>query len=253
MLSCVELSKSFGALSVVRGVSLHIPSGERHAIIGPNGAGKTTLFNLISGELFADTGTIHVGDIDVTRLPPERRAGIGLSRSFQRNSCFPDMTVAENIAAAVVLAERLNWRIVPSLRRFRNVHARVEVIADSVGIRDWLEVPARLLSYGTQRQLEVGLSLAGKPRVLLLDEPTAGMSPDETKRIQALIAGFSRDLTVVIIEHDMDVVFGLADRVTVLDAGAILMQGTPREIRDSAAVQARYLGGRSRLRPYVWK
>jgi len=242
MLSCSGINKSFGALAVVRDFSLDVPAGERHAIIGPNGAGKTTLFNLINGVLRADAGTIHLDNKDVTRLPPERRARLGLSRSFQRNSCFPDMTVAENLATAVVLSWRLEWRPAPSIRRFPAVHERVEVIAASVGILDWLEMPARSLSYGTQRQLEVGLSLAGEPRVLLLDEPTAGMSPEETKRIQALIEALPRSLTIVIIEHDMDVVFGLADRVTVLDAGAVLMRGTPQEVRTSAAVQARYLG-----------
>ena len=243
MLSCESLSKSFGALAAVCDVTLEIPLGERHAVIGPNGAGKTTLFNLICGVIRADAGTIRLDHHDLGSLPPERRARLGLSRSFQRNSCFPDMTVAENLAAAAVLAERLEWRAAPSLRHFRLVQDKVETIAAAVGISEWLELPARRLSYGTQRQLEVGLSLASAPRVLLLDEPTAGMSPEETKRIQALIAGLPRALTIVIIEHDMDVVFSLADRVTVLDAGAILMQGTPREVRASVAVRDRYLGG----------
>jgi branched-chain amino acid transport system ATP-binding protein len=242
MLSCDGLSKSFGALAAVRDITFEIPLGERHAVIGPNGAGKTTLFNLICGVVRADAGTIRLDQQDLGKLPPERRARLGLSRSFQRNSCFPDMTVAENLAAAAVLSERLEWRAAPSLTHFRVVQDKVETIAAAVGISEWLELPARRLSYGTQRQLEVGLSLASAPRVLLLDEPTAGMSPEETKRIQALIAGLPRALTIVIIEHDMDVVFSLADRVTVLDAGAILMQGTPQEVRTSAAVRDRYLG-----------
>jgi branched-chain amino acid transport system ATP-binding protein len=243
VLSCEGLSKSFGAVAVVRAVTLEVPAGERHAVIGPNGAGKTTLFNLICGVIRADAGTICLDHQNLNHLPPERRTRLGLSRSFQRNSCFPDMTVAENLAAAVLLAERLEWRVAPSVTRFPVVREKVETIAASVGISEWLELPARLLPYGSQRQLEVGLSLASAPRVLLLDEPTAGMSPEETKRIQALIAGLPRTLTIVIIEHDMDVVFSLADRITVLDAGAILMQGTPREVRASATVRARYLGG----------
>ncbi|MGO9699502.1 MAG: ABC transporter ATP-binding protein [Xanthobacteraceae bacterium] len=243
MLSCVGLSKSFGALVAVREVSLEIPVGERHAVIGPNGAGKTTLFNLIGGVIRADTGTIRFENLDIGKLPPERRTRLGLSRSFQRNSCFLDMTVAENLATAVLLAERLEWRIAPSIRHFPAVRKRVEAIAASVGIGEWLELPARRLSYGTQRQLEVGLSLASAPRVLLLDEPTAGMSPEETRRIQALIASLPRTLTIVIIEHDMDVVFSLADRITVLDTGSVLMRGTPHEVRASAAVRNRYLGG----------
>jgi branched-chain amino acid transport system ATP-binding protein len=243
VLSCQGLSKSFGGVAVVRAVTLEIPAGERHAIIGPNGAGKTTLFNLICGVIRADAGTIRLDHQNLGHLPPERRTRLGLSRSFQRNSCFPDLTVAENLAAAVSLAERIEWRIAPSVTRFPVVREKVQIIAASVGINEWLELPARLLPYGSQRQLEVGLSLASAPRVLLLDEPTAGMSPEETKRIQVLIASLPRTITIVIIEHDMDVVFSLADRITVLDAGAILMQGTPQEVRASTVVRARYLGG----------
>jgi branched-chain amino acid transport system ATP-binding protein len=242
MLSCTGVSKAYGALAVVRDVSLEVPEGRRHAIIGPNGAGKTTLFNLIHGVVAADAGTISVNGNDVTKLPPERRARLGLSRSFQRNSCFLESSVGENLTIAACLAERLEWRAGRSVTRFHKVRARVEEIAERVGIADQLETPARLLSYGTQRQLEVGLSLAAEPRVLLLDEPTAGMSPQETERIQHLIEELPGNLTVVIIEHDMDIVFSLADRVTVMDAGAVLMEGTPQEVRASTAVQARYLG-----------
>jgi branched-chain amino acid transport system ATP-binding protein len=242
LLGCDRLTKSFGALAVVRDVTLDIAAGERHAIIGPNGAGKTTLFNLISGVVSPDAGTIRLAGADVTRLPPEKRAKLGIGRSFQRNSCFAEMTVADNLATAVVLTGGLEWSALRRLRGYPAVHQRVRAIAAAVGIANLLEIPARLLSYGTQRQLEVGLALAGDPKVLLLDEPTAGMSPEETASIQALIAGLPRNLTIVIIEHDMDVVFGLADRVTVLDAGAVLMQGPPDEIRRSELVQARYLG-----------
>jgi branched-chain amino acid transport system ATP-binding protein len=242
LLGCDRLTKSFGALAVVRGVTLEIAAGERHAIIGPNGAGKTTLFNLISGVLSPDSGTILLAGADITRLPPEQRAKLGVGRSFQRNSCFAEMNVADNLATAVVLASGIEWSALRRLRALPAVHERVRAIAAAVGIGNFLEVPARLLSYGTQRQLEVGLALAGDPKALLLDEPTAGMSPEETSNIQALIAGLPRTLTIVIIEHDMDVVFGLADRITVLDTGAVLMQGSPDEVRRSELVQKRYLG-----------
>jgi branched-chain amino acid transport system ATP-binding protein len=242
LLGCDRLTKSFGALAVVRGVTLDIAAGERHAIIGPNGAGKTTLFNLIGGVLAPDSGTIRLAGADVTRLPPEKRAKLGIGRSFQRNSCFAEETVADNLATAVVLATGLEWSALRRLRGYSSVHEKVRAIAAAVGIENRLETPARLLSYGTQRQLEVGIALAGNPTVLLLDEPTAGMSPEETGNFQALIAALPRTLTIVIIEHDMEIVFGLADRITVLDAGAVLAQGAPEEIRRSELVQARYLG-----------
>jgi branched-chain amino acid transport system ATP-binding protein len=242
LLACDRLTKSFGALAVVRGVTLDIAAGERHAIIGPNGAGKTTVFNLIGGVLAPNSGTISLAGADVTRLPPDRRARLGIGRSFQRNSCFAEMSVADNLATAIVLARGLGWSALRRLRGYSAVHDKVGAIAAAVGIGDRLATPARLLSYGTQRQLEVGIALAGDPKVLLLDEPTAGMSPEETGNIQALIAALPGTLTIVIIEHDMEIVFGLADRITVLDAGAVLAQGTPEEIRGSALVQARYLG-----------
>jgi branched-chain amino acid transport system ATP-binding protein len=242
VLSCQRLGKSFGALRVVDDVSLEIDEGERHAIIGPNGAGKTTLFNLIAGVLRPDRGTIRLAGRDVTGLPQRRRARLGLGRSFQRNSCFPELTVGENLATATVLAQRLEWRGWRPTRRLPAVRDRVERVADAVGIAEFLALPAQALSYGAQRQLEVGLALAGDPKLLLLDEPTAGMAPEETRGIQRLIERLPRALTIVIIEHDMDVVFSLADRITVLDAGAVLMQGTPTEVRASAAVRARYLG-----------
>jgi len=243
LLKSEGLHKSFGSLRVLQDVSLVVAPGSRHAVIGPNGAGKTTLFNLLSGELAADAGRISLGEKDITRLPPQARARRGLARSFQRNSLFPEMSVAENLALACALAARVEWRAWRSFRRFTAVHADAAAVAAAVGLQDLLAEPAGQLSYGAQRQVEVGLALACRPRVLLLDEPTAGMSPQETRAMQDLIGRLPRDLTVVIIEHDMDVVFSLADRITVLDSGSVLAEGTPDEIRSSAAVQAKYLGG----------
>ncbi len=242
MLEVAGLRKSFGSLLVTDDVSLSLSAGAREAVIGPNGAGKTTLFNLLSGELRADSGAIRLAGRDVTRLPPDRRVMAGLARSFQRNNLFLGMTVAESLATAVALRSgesRVFWRPFAGARA---MHERAAQLAESVGLADRLRTEVRHLSYGSQRQLEIALALAAQPRLLLLDEPTAGMSPEETKSMQRLIAGLPRDLTLLLIEHDMDVVFEMAERITVLDYGKVLVQGTPDEIRRSAVVKQIYLG-----------
>ena len=242
MLEVAGLRKSFGSLLVTDDVSLTLAAGAREAVIGPNGAGKTTLFNLLSGELRPDAGTIRLAGRDITRLSPNRRVAAGLARSFQRNNLFMAMTVAESLATAVALRSgesRVFWR---SFVRAPRLHERAEALASSVGLADRLQTPVRHLSYGSQRQLEIALALAAAPRLLLLDEPTAGMSPEETKAMQRLIAGLPRDLTLLLIEHDMDVVFEMAERITVLDYGKVLVQGRPDEIRRSAIVRQIYLG-----------
>jgi branched-chain amino acid transport system ATP-binding protein len=242
MLEVRGLRKAFGSLVVTDDVSLSIAAGAREAVIGPNGAGKTTFFNLLSGELSPDAGTIRLGGRDITRLSPDRRVMAGLARSFQRNNLFLDMTVGESLATAVALRSgesRVFWR---SFARAPRLHERAAALAESVGLADRLGTLARHLSYGSQRQLEIALALAAEPRLLLLDEPTAGMSPEETKSMQRLIASLPRDLTLLLIEHDMDVVFDVAERITVLDYGKVLIQGPPAEIRGSAIVRQIYLG-----------
>ncbi len=243
MLSVEALEKSFGALQVTNQVSLQVPTGIRHAIIGPNGAGKTTLFNLLTGELRPTAGRIVLDDLDITHLTPDRRARLGLSRSFQRNNLFTGLTVRQNLAMAAIVHERRGrcfWRPLAGLS---TIAERTEEIADIVGIADVLERPVRELSYGIQRQIEVGLALATAPKVLLLDEPTSGMSPEESGRIMHLITELPRELAVVIIEHDMHLVFEVADRITVLNYGKVLLDGTPEEVRSSDVVQETYLGG----------
>jgi branched-chain amino acid transport system ATP-binding protein len=243
MLEAAALDKSFGSVRAVAGVSLHVGRGARHALIGPNGAGKTTLFDLLSGECRADAGTVVIDGVAVTDAPPDARARAGLARSFQRNSLFPGLTVGENLALACAVRRgltRVFWR---NFRAFRWVRDAAEALAERVGLAAELETPARALAHGAQRQLDVALALAREPKVLLLDEPTAGMSPAETAAMVAVLGALPEALAVVVIEHDMDVVFGLAERITVLDRGAVLAEGMPEEVRRSARVRERYLGG----------
>ena len=245
MFRAERLYKSFGSLQVTSDVSLEIPSGRRHGLIGPNGAGKTTLFNLLSGELPVDAGRVSIDGTDLTNASSDQRARAGLARSFQRNNLFRDMTVRENLAIAFALhhgVAHIGWR---GFAGFSGVHQAVLAHAELLGMADELEQRVSELSYGTQRQLEIGLALVREPKVLLLDEPTSGMSPDETKQIQALIANLPANLTLLIIEHDMDVIFDLAERITVLDYGRVLVEGEPGEVRRSSLVRQRYFGGRS--------
>ena len=242
ILRAEAITHAFGSLVVTDAVTLALAPGERHGLIGPNGAGKTTLFNIIAGEIVPDAGSVHLTGMDVTRTPPDRRARLGLGRSFQRNNLFADLTVRENLSIACAIAQRVCHVAWKPLARHREVHASAEARAVALGLGDVLDTVVRQLSYGTQRQLEIAMALALEPKLLLLDEPTAGMSPEETAAMQAMIAALPRSLTLLVIEHDMEVVFGLADRITVLDYGKVLLQGEPREVRDSDLVRSRYLG-----------
>ena len=237
-----SLEKRFGAIHVTQGVSLAFAQGSRTAIIGPNGAGKTTFFNLLAGNLRPESGAILFEGRDITKLDATRRARIGVSRSFQRNNLFPELTVRDNLALACALRSgktRVFWRPMSGLR---DIADEAAAVAAQVGLTDALDTPVRALSYGSQRQLEVALALALRPRVLLLDEPTSGMSPEETALMRALVNRLPRDLTIVIIEHDMDIVLDFADHIVVLDYGRVLEQGTPAAIRASQVVRDRYLG-----------
>ncbi len=245
MLEARGLIKSFGALEVTRNLSLVLPAGGRHAVVGPNGSGKTTLFNLLSGELSVDAGQILLAGRDVTRQPPDARARAGLTRSFQKNNLFPDFTVRDNLAIALAIGARrgsIFWR---RFDRLPGLARQAEDLAERIRLVEVLDQPVRVLPYGTQRQLEVGLALAIAPKVLLLDEPTAGMSAEETQAMTALIASLPRDIAILIIEHDMEVVFEIAERITVLDYGRVLIEGTPAEVRASEIVRRRYFGERA--------
>ena len=242
ILQAEGITHAFGSLVVTDGVTLELAPGERHGLIGPNGAGKTTLFDIIAGEIVPDAGSVRLAGVEVTRDPPDRRARRGLARSFQRNNLFTDLTVRENLAIACAIAHRVSHVAWKSFARHRAVHESAEERAEALGLGDVLDTVTGHLSYGTQRQLEIALALALAPKILLLDEPTAGMSPEETAAMRETIAALPPSLTLLVIEHDMEVLFDLADRVTVLDYGKVLLQGDPREIRDSDIVRSRYLG-----------
>ena len=242
MLKATGVSKSFGALQATNNVSLELQPGARHALIGPNGAGKTTFFNLLTGEILPDEGRIELDGQDVTKASADRRARAGLGRSFQRNNLFEHETVRQNLLFADIAAQGYGWQFWRRLSADRRANGLAEAVAAQVGLVDALETRVTSLSYGARRQLEVGLALIGQPKVLLLDEPAAGMSADETDRMMALIDTLPRDLAVLIVEHDMDLVFAHADRITVLAQGEVLFEGTPEEVRASALVQETYLG-----------
>jgi branched-chain amino acid transport system ATP-binding protein len=242
LLALDGLTRRFGALAAVSAVSLDITARERRAIIGPNGAGKTTLFNLITGHLAPSAGRILLGGEPITGLPPHAVARRGLARSFQRNNLFPRLPVRENLRLAAAADGRGSWNLVGSVARLRAPLQRARETAEAVGLAERLDVPAGQLSYGEQRQLEVGVALATRPRLLLLDEPTAGMSPEETLRMTRMLEGLPRETTLLIIEHDMDVVASLADRVTVLHYGEVLIEGSFAEVKADPRVYEVYLG-----------
>jgi len=239
MIEVRELRRAFGGVVALDGVSLKIPEGERRAVIGPNGAGKTTLINVLAGELPPTGGAVRLGGRDVTGLRSWQRARLGLAHVYQRTELFPPLTARENVALAVA-ARRGPYRVFRGPPR--SEHADADAMLARVGLAGREGVLARALSHGERRQLELAVALAQSPRVLLLDEPTAGMSPVETARITELIVGLDRALTILIVEHDMDVVFRLADRVTVLHEGLVIADGTPAEVRGDALVHDVYLG-----------
>ena len=236
------LCKSFGSLKVTDDVTFSLPAGRRHGLIGPNGAGKTTLFNLITGDVKVDAGEVYLGKRSLNGVSPDARARAGLARSFQRNNLFEGLTVRENLAVACALKHGIGHVFWRPTGTFTALREEAETIAEGLGLADHLGQPVATLAYGTQRQLEIGLALVHEPLLLLLDEPTAGMSPEETSGILELLTSLPATLTLLIIEHDMDVIFGLAERITVLDYGRVLLEGTPDEVRRSDEVRRRYLG-----------
>ena len=236
------VQKSFGDTSVIRGVNLTVVKGERHALIGPNGAGKTTLFNLISGYTKPTAGRILLKDEIVSDLRPYQINRRGLSRSFQVSNVFPKMSVWENIRCALLWATGHRYAFWKNIDNLPEVRERTAQILQDINLVSRRDVPAGLLAYAEQRTLEIGITIAGGADVILLDEPTAGMSHAETERAVALIRRLTESRTLLIIEHDMSVVFGLADRISVLVYGQIIASGTPEEIRGNPKVKEAYLG-----------
>ncbi len=241
-LKVIDVKKQFGALAAVGGVSLCVAQGERRAVIGPNGAGKTTFFNLISGALPPTAGTIRFNGQDVTGLPDWKRVRLGLARTFQKNNLFLSLTTYENVRIAVQRQLGTSYNMLRALARHKQVNERVEQILEAVGLSDRAQIVVANLSYGEQRQIEVALALATEPKILLLDEPTAGMSASETNRMIDLIKKMPPELTLIIVEHDMEVVFAIANRITVLHLGMILTEGTPQEVQSDSRVREVYLG-----------
>jgi branched-chain amino acid transport system ATP-binding protein len=243
LLAIDGLSRRFGALAALNGVSLALLPRERRAVIGPNGAGKTTLFNVITGQLVPSAGRVVFAGQSLAGLPPHAVARRGISRSFQRTDLFPRLTVIENLCLAAGADGRGSYNLLGrgAVRRGAQL-ARAAEAADAVDLTGRLGDAAGSLSYGEQRQLEVGVALATHPALLLLDEPTAGMSPEETERMTRMLERLPREVTLLIIEHDMDVVASLADRVTVLHYGEVLTEGTFDEVKADPRVYDVYLG-----------
>ena len=243
MLSAKNLNKSFGSLVVAQDVALELPKGARYALIGPNGAGKTTLINLLTGMLAADSGTILLDGGDITDLKPHQRVRRGLARTFQINALFPRLTALESVTLAVLEREghAHNW--------WRGLAAHRQAIDEAAGVLDSLKIPNKEtaeLAYGQQRLLEIALALATRPRVLLLDEPAAGVPKDESAALFSAIESLSGELTILFIEHDMNVVFRFASRIIVMVSGRILVEGTPDAIGRDPRVREVYLGGHAR-------
>ena len=236
------LEKSFGGLRVTAAVSLAVSPGERRLIIGPNGAGKTTLFNLITGELRPDAGAVRLFEHDITRVPSRRRAHLGLARTYQIITLFPKETLLHNVSLSLLGLERLRWSPIHRLDRQRQLREDARAALARVGLEPLADRPLAQTAYGERRRVEIAMALAQRPKVLLLDEPFAGLSVDERRDVQQLLAAIPRDVTIVMIEHDMDVALDFAERITVLHFGRVVVEGTRAEVVAHPRTREIYLG-----------
>ena len=237
-----RLAKRYGGVDALRDVSLTLAPGERRVLIGPNGAGKTTLFHCIAGAQMATSGTVRLFGADITRLPPYARAKVGLARTFQITNLFANLTVTENVLLAVAAAQGVGPAMLRPMRSYGGLYERATKLLSDWGLAERASRTVRHLSYGEQRQLELALATAGSPKLLLLDEPTAGLSAAETARVVSMVRSLSRGITLLMIEHDMDVAFELADRITVLHQGRIVAEGDREAIKADRQVAEIYLG-----------
>jgi len=239
-----RLTKSFGALVAVNAVTLAVDEGSLHSVIGPNGAGKTTFFNLLTGQLAPTSGRIVFDGRDIAGTPPHGIAHLGIARSFQRTSIFPTLSLLDNVWLAA-FARQESWRGLAWRRTdgYPKLAERAMAVLEEVGLAGKHGEPARAISHGEQRQLELAIALAATPRLLLLDEPAAGLSPDETKKMVALVRKLKGRYTIILIEHKIDVVMSMSDRISVMHFGSVIAEGMPAEIQRNAEVRRAYLGG----------
>jgi branched-chain amino acid transport system ATP-binding protein len=242
VLEVTDLYKNFGKLKIINRFSLSVFEGDRHAIIGPNGAGKTTIFNLLSGLHKVSHGSIVFKGQDITGFPPHQINRIGIARSFQITNVFPKLSVFENVRPVLLSKHNVRYNLFKRVSKMEKITRESLAILDQVGLLEKKDVPAGFLSYGEQRALEVGITIASDPEVILLDEPTAGMSIEETHKAIDLIDRVTRGKTLIIIEHDMDVVFSIASVITVMHYGTVIATGEPETIRDDPQIKKIYLG-----------
>jgi branched-chain amino acid transport system ATP-binding protein len=241
-LTVTDLRKSFGGLRVTRGVNLNVERGERRLIIGPNGAGKTTLFNLITGELTPDSGSVALFGSDITRAPSRRRPHLGMARTYQIITLFPNDTIIHNVCLALLGLSPIRWNPFLDMRRQGHVVEQAGEALARVGLSHIAERPLSQTSYGERRRVEIAMALAQNPKVLLLDEPFAGLSIDERRDVHQLLLGIPRDVTMVMIEHNMDVALEFAERITLLHFGEVIVEGTRAEVVADPRTREVYLG-----------
>jgi branched-chain amino acid transport system ATP-binding protein len=242
LLQVENLAKRFEGIVATDHIMLNVAAGELHAIIGPNGAGKTTLIAQLGGQLTPDSGRIRFDGHDITALPMYRRSRLGLARSFQITSLFLDLSVLDNVALAVQAHAGHSFRFWRDARQEAELREPARAALERVGLNDRADLPASALSHGEHRQIELAMALVGSPRMLLLDEPMAGLGPEESARMVEMLRALKKELTILLVEHDMEAVFALADRITVLVYGRVIASGAPAEIRANAAVREAYLG-----------
>ena len=242
LLQVGHLAKRFGGIVATDDVAFNVEKSELHAVIGPNGAGKTTLIAQLSGQLRPDSGRVRFAGNDITALPVHRRSALGLARSFQITSLFLDLSVLDNVALAVQAHAGHSFRFWRNARSEKDLRAPARTALARVGLSERADMPASALSHGEHRQLELAMALAGSPRLLLLDEPMAGLGPEESARMVAMLRALKSEVTILLVEHDMEVVFALADRITVLVYGRVIVSGAPADIRANRQVRDAYLG-----------